>query len=324
MVFIPAEFDFAFLVVDDTDCARLPEIAEVYDVLYKNGLKTNKTIWVYPPRDEPKNFGDTLSDPNYLEWVKTLQNRGFEIGLHNVGSGSFNRDEILNGLELFKNTLGSYPEIHVNHSYNPDNIYSGEERFGRVFSAILKRLYPNYKGFQGNQPGSKHFWGDVHKKHIRFSRNVELPGLDIGKYVSQVPFLYKNKKEYSNYWYPVTFAPNPWMWNKMVNPKSIEKLKRNRGAAIVYTHFGYYHMEHGSIDPNFVKSVDYLGNQNGWYVTLSEFMDYQLKHINQEKLELSELKEFYLDFISLLTRFRYRHIQKLDDYHFKKHVGIEW
>lgn len=324
MVFIPAEFDFAFLVVDDTDCACLPEIAEVYDVLNQNGLKTNKTIWVYPPRDEPKNFGDTLSNPTYSQWVKTLQNRGFEIGLHNVGSGSFNRDEILNGLELFKSTLGSYPEIHVNHSYNPDNIYSGEERFGYVFSAILRRLYPNYNGFQGNQPGSKHFWGDVHKKYIKYSRNVELPGLDISKYVSQVPFLYENKKEYSNYWYPVTFAPNPWMWNKVVNPKSIEKLKRRRGAAIVYTHFGYYHMEHGYIDPDFVKSIDYLGKQNGWYVTLSEFMDYQLKHLNTENLELSTIREFYLDFISLLTRFRYRYIQKLDDYHFKKHVGIEW
>lgn len=324
MVFLPEKYDFAFLVVDDTDCARIPEICEVYEHLYQNGLRTNKTIWVYPPKDEPKNYGDSLSDPNYAQWVKMLNNQGFEIGLHNVGSGGFNREEILSGLEKFKEVLGNYPNIHVNHSYNPDNIYSGEQRFGRIFSRVLKILYPKYKGFQGNDRSSEYFWGDVHKDMIKYSRNVELPSLNLASHIGQVPFVYSNKKEFSNYWYPVTFAPNPWMWNKMVNQKSIDKLKKRRGAAIVYTHFGYYHLEHGKLDPGFKSSVEYLGKQNGWYVNLSEFLDYQLEHIGNNRLDLSETQEFYLDILTLYTRIKYRHFTKADDYHFKRHVGIDW
>lgn len=324
MIFIPEKYDFAFLIVDDTDCARLPEIAEVYDHLYENGLRTNKTIWVYPPRDEPKNYGDSLSNPAYAKWIKNLSNKGFEIGLHNIGSGKFSREEIIAGIERFKNILGFYPATHVNHSYNPDNIYSGEERFGRIFSRVLKILYPNYSGFQGNDTNSKYFWGDVHKEKIKYSRNVELPGLNASRYVKQIPFIYPNKKEYSNYWYPATFAPNPWIWNELVNTKSINILKKQRGVAIVYTHFGYYHLEHGRLDPGFKSSVDYLGKQNGWYVTISEFLDYQLQQINLDELELSEIQEFYLDIVTLYTRIKYRYWRKIDDFHFKVRVGLEW
>lgn len=324
MTFIPEKYDFAFLVIDDTDCAELPMIEEIYDLLFKNGLRTNKTVWVYPPRDYPKNFGDSLSNPKYASWVRNLQSKGFEIGLHNVGSGKFTRDEILLGLEKYKEILGDYPNIHVNHSYNADNIYSGEERFGRIFNRIISMLYPKYKGFKGSSPTSVHFWGDVHKERIKYSRNIELPTLDLNSYFNKIPFVYRKKQEYSNYWYPATFAPNPWLWNKKVNPRSIDRLRKNRGAAIVYTHFGYYHLEHGYLDPEFRASIDYLGKQNGWYVTLSEFLDYQLTMIGKKNLILSEIEEFYLDLLTLFTRFKYRHLQKLDDLHFKNKVGIDW
>lgn len=324
MIFLPEKYDFAFLVIDDTDCARLPQIAEVYDHLFQNGLRTNKTIWVYPPKDEPKNFGDSLSNPEYAQWVRELIHRGFEVGLHNVGSGQFTRQETLLGLEKYKEILGKYPNIHVNHSYNPENIYSGEERFGRIFSFILSVLYPKYKGFRGNDPSSHFFWGDVHKEKIKYSRNVELPGLNLKRFINCVPFTYQNKKEFSNYWYPVTFAPNPWIWNKMVNSKSIDRLRRQRGVAIVYTHFGYFHLERNELDKGFRTSVDYLGGQNGWFVTLSEFLDYQLENLDFGELELSAYREFFLDLVTLYTRIKYRYFVRADDYHFKRHVGIKW
>lgn len=324
MIYIPKEFDFAFIIVDDTDCAILPDIAEVYSLLAKNGIRSTKTVWSFPPKDEPKNYGGSLSDLDYSEWINNLSEKGFEIGLHNVGSGSFKRREIKQGLNRFHQVLGYNPKIHVNHSYNPDNIYSGDKRFGKFFQVLIRIIYPNYKGFDGENPRSAHFWGDLHKKYIKYSRNIELPSLDISKYFNQLPFIYKNKKKYSNYWYPVTFAPNPWMWNRLVNKKSIDKLEKNRGIAIVYTHFGYYHLESNEMDAKFVESINYIGKKNAWCVTISEFLDYQLSFTENENLELSNFKEFYLDFVSLLTRFKYRYIIKKDDYHFKRSVGIKW
>ena len=324
MIYIPEEYDFAFLVIDDTDCAQLPEIEEVYNLLYENGMRTNKTVWVFPPRDEPKNFGASLAEVEYVEWIKKLQLQGFEIGLHNVGSGNFNREEIISGLKIYEHFLGSRPKTHVNHSYNRDNIYSGGERFCPFFARILGVLYPDYKGFEGNDPKSEFFWGDIHKDTIKYSRNVELPSLNIADFVKSVPFVYKDKKQYSNFWYPATFCPNPLIWNKLVTNKAIEKLKKKRGAAIVYTHFGYYHLGNGQLDDGFKKSIEFMGNQNGWYVTLSEFLDYQIKFVGDSKMELTRAEEFYLDLVTLYTRIKYRYFQRLDDYHFKRRVGLKW
>lgn len=324
MFYIPEKYDFAFLIIDDTDCSTLPNIKEIYDLLFNNGLRTNKTIWVYPARDEPKNFGDSLSNERYKNWIKDLQKKGFEIGIHNVGSGDFKREEIISGLNIYNDILGGFPKIHVNHSYNKDNIYSGDERFSKFLRFLINIFYPNYTGFKGNDENSKYFWGDYHKKIIKYSRNFELPKLDLTNYFSRLPYVYRDKLKYSNYWYPVTFAPNPWLWKKIVSLKAIDELEKNNGIAIVYTHFGYYHFEHNKIDPYFVESIEHLGSKNGWYVTLSEFLDYQLKNIDQKKLEIGALKELYLDLISLITRVRYRYFQKIDDLHFKTKVGLKW
>ena len=36
-----------------------------------------------------------------------------------LGVVTLKRNEIINGLEDFKNLLGFYPKLHINHSYNP-------------------------------------------------------------------------------------------------------------------------------------------------------------------------------------------------------------
>ena len=102
----PDNKKFAFTIVDDTDNSTVDNIKQVYDYLYECDLKTTKTVWVYPSRNHFT--GDSLQDEDYLKFVKELINNGFEIGLHNVGSGKFNREEIIEGLEIFNNELGFY------------------------------------------------------------------------------------------------------------------------------------------------------------------------------------------------------------------------
>ncbi|NMA72702.1 MAG: hypothetical protein GX963_00760 [Bacteroidales bacterium] len=95
----PYDKKFAFTIVDDTDGGTVSNLKPIYDLLYESGIKTTKTVWVYPSRDKFK--GGSLLDNNYLEFIKQLEQRGFEIALHNVGSGSFTKKEIEKGLELF-------------------------------------------------------------------------------------------------------------------------------------------------------------------------------------------------------------------------------
>ena len=118
---------FAFTIVNDTDNSTVENVAPIYDLLHRLGLRTTKTTWVYPPRDSFT--GQSLADDHYRRFVLDLHDRGFEIALHNVGSGHFTREEILAGLDRYRDILGEYPRIHINHASNPDNLYLGGERF---------------------------------------------------------------------------------------------------------------------------------------------------------------------------------------------------
>ena len=115
---LPEGKKFIFTIIDDTDDAFHDKIKPIYDLLYKNGLKTTKTVWVYPVRDPKYSKGDSLSDLFYRDFILDIKNKGFEIALHNVGSGDYIRSEIIKGLDDFKKIIGNFPKLHINHSYN--------------------------------------------------------------------------------------------------------------------------------------------------------------------------------------------------------------
>jgi len=312
----------AFAIIDDTDDAELPEISEVYAHLIAAGLRTTKTVWVYPPRDLRYVRGDSLvGSADYTEFVRDLVQRGFEIGIHNVGSGGFTREETIEGIETFEKLLGFYPAIHVNHSYNKENIYSGDKRFGLPFRPVVRKLHSDYTGFEGDMPGSLYFWGDVHKKHIRWSRSLEVDRLNLLRLVN---FPYKDRKfsDYCNAFFPSTFCPNQDIFARMVTEENIRKLIDEGGAAIIYTHFGYYH-ERGTLDEAFVKACDMLAlhADDIWFAPVGEILDYLAQQNGIRQISL--WARLRLEFECLVTRFKYRYIVPLDDFHYKKSIGMK-
>lgn len=44
----PNNKKFAFTIIDDTDNGTVENTKPVYDFLYKKGIITTKTVWVYP------------------------------------------------------------------------------------------------------------------------------------------------------------------------------------------------------------------------------------------------------------------------------------
>ncbi|GLI51894.1 hypothetical protein TSYNTROOL_19800 [Tepidanaerobacter syntrophicus] len=123
----PDNKEFAFTIVDDTDNCTGDNIKPIYDFLYDHRILTTKTVWVYPPRNHFT--GDCLLDSDYLNFIIDIKSKGYKIGLHNVGSGEFNRENIKEGIDLFNEKIGFYPNLHINHSSNLDNIYWGNERY---------------------------------------------------------------------------------------------------------------------------------------------------------------------------------------------------
>ncbi len=313
---LPRNKKFVFTIIDDADDGTYSNTKPIYDFLYEKGLRITKTVWVYPPRDETSN-GDCLQSPEYLDFILNLKEKGFEIGLHNVGSGTYYREEILKGLEEYKNLLGAYPKIHINHSYNVDSIYGGYKRFSFPFNWVIKKFYPQYsKAFQGEIHGSPHFWGNEHKQTIKFSRNYEIDQLNTIKFNPKMPYIDPDKTRYANYWFSATFAPNQWLFNHLVTKKAIDRLEKEKGICILFTHLGYY-MQQGRIDPGFMEAINYISQKDGWFVPVSTVLDFLLETRSAD-LKITRLEKLKLEFLHLLTRLKYRRFIKLDDYAFKK------
>jgi hypothetical protein len=312
---------FKISIVDDTDDAVLENIKPVYDFLHSKGIRITKTVWVYPPRDR-QSSGDSLQRTEYLDFIRDLHQKGFEIALHNVGSGDYTREEIVKGLEEFKDKLGFYPKIHINHSYNKDSIYGGTKRFNWPFNKIVNALYPQYAGeFQGEIEGSPYFWGDLHKEMITYNRNHEFKNLNTLAVDPKTPYIDSRRSKYSNYWFSSSFAPNQLVFNHLLSKENVDKLVKDQGTAIVFTHFGYFYKD-GQLDPGFVEAIEYLVSQKGGtYLPVSELLDQRAEERRSKGKQpyptISLWYKFRLELIHLWTRVYYRKFNKIDDYAFK-------
>jgi hypothetical protein len=269
----PNNKKFAFTIIDDTDNSTFHQNKVIYDFLDSLGFKTTKTVWVYDSRDQFT--GVTLEDPQFCDYLLTLKKKGFELALHNVGSGLFYRDEIIKGLEVFKSKLGDYPNIHINHSSNADNIYWGYERFNGVFRKLFRLIYGESRIYNGSNPESLHFWGDIHKKYIKYTRNYVFQNINTLKMDKKTPYIDPRKLEYSNYWFSSSDADSKIEFCDLLSNKNIEKLEKQNGACLIYTHFatGFVN-EEGNLDNDFVETMIRLSKKNGYYANASQILDF--------------------------------------------------
>jgi hypothetical protein len=305
----PNNSKFAFSIFDDTDNSTIFNTRPVYDFLKKRGIITTKSIWVYPPRGSY--IGESLHDIDYVNWIRSLQNDGFEIGIHNVGDGEFTRKEIIEGFEVFKELLGSYPSIHTNHATNIDNLYSWEKRFEFPISTLYK-LYryfyfikrkKNIQKSYGEIFDSKYFWGDIAKNNIKYIRNLTFSNINTLKLDPLMPW-HDKKKSFANQWFSSSDGSNLGAFNNLLSTSSLDNLVQENGACIVYTHFasGFVNPD-GELDKEFQDRIIDLSSRGGWFVPVSTLLNYLAA--NNESTPPSyfyKLKLSYLWFLERLSR----------------------
>lgn len=278
----PKNKEFAFTIIDDTDNSNINNIKPIYDYLASKNIKTTKTVWVYPSRDTFT--GQTLQNKNYYKYIKLLKNKGFDIQLHNVGSGNFSRTEIIKGLNDFKQKLGRYPNMHINHCSNSDNLYWGYKRFGLFLRKTMQVLKGSKGRFYGDEINSNYFWGDIAKEKIKFIRNRVFNGINTLKYDPKMPFREK-RKIFSNYWFSSSDGHNLKQFNNLVTKSNIDQLKRDKGLCIVYTHFASGFLDHqGKLNEIFKENINYLSKQNGWFVPANEILEHLLSHKKKDNV----------------------------------------
>jgi hypothetical protein len=281
----PEGKDFAFTVFDDTDFSTLENVREVYSLLADYGFRTTKSVWLLRENKKIPIGGATCEDKDYLKWLCSLKEMGFEIAFHNAASHSSLRDKTIQAIERFRELFGYYPKCMSNHSQNEESLYWGNYRLTGLNEFIYNLFTFNRhkKRFRGHIEGDKYFWGDVCKEKIEYVRNFIFSDINTLKACPIMPY-HDPQRHYVNYWFASSEGPDVETFCRCVTEKNQDRLEEEGGACIMYTHFacGFYHK--GNINSRFESLVQRLSQKNGWFVPVSTLLDYLLRVKGQHNI----------------------------------------
>jgi hypothetical protein len=268
---------FAFTVIDDTDVATVQNVAPVYALMERLGMRATKTVWTMPCPEGSRDFSssETLDDSAYQSFVIELQRKGFEIASHGVTMESSTRDRIVAGIERFRNVLGVYPRVHANHALNRENLYWGAARVDSpILRALLRRLYgtpPDY--YQGHVEGSPYWWGDLCTRHISYVRNLTFADINLLRVNPSMPYQ-DHSRPLVRAWFSASDAEDVDEFCRLISPAHQDRLERERGVCIVATHFGKGFVRNGRVVDALRDRLESLAARPGWFPTVGELLDW--------------------------------------------------
>lgn len=304
MVF-PDNKRFAFSILDDTDDSTLKNAEPVYAYLRELGFRTTKTAWPLDCPEGSRHFfaAETLQDKAYLEFVHKLVSDGFELAFHGATMESSDRERTQRGLEFFKQEFGSYPKLFCNHGHNRESLYWGSKRFQSLLLRQLFRfrLTDAHDNYEGERDGSLFFWGDLCRQHIKYVRNFTFYRLNLLDVNPDMPYRLPNTP-YVNYWFSTADAPDVQAFNRLLSRERIDQLVSDGGVCIVSTHFGKGFVRDGTLNPETAKIFHYISTQPGWFVPVSEILDFLLAQHGQTA-ELGVLKRLLLEYRFVVDKF---------------------
>jgi hypothetical protein len=278
MVF-PGAKRFAFSILDDTDDSTLYNIKPAYDTLRELGFRTTKTVWPLHCPEGSRIFfaAETLQDKHYLDFVHEVADHGFEIAFHGATMESSLRTRTIQALEFLRQEFGNYPRLFCNHGQNQENMYWAHKRFRTPALQWLFRFLQreSSRSYTGEVQDSEYFWGDLCKKHISYVRNFTFNRVNVLAVNPGMPYRLPDTK-YVNYWFSTADAPDVDAFNRLLTDDRIDELERDGGVCIVSTHVGKGFVKNGKLNANTAKILDYLARKPGWFVPVTDVLDYLL------------------------------------------------
>jgi hypothetical protein len=305
----PNGAEFAFTILDDTDDSTLSNTKPVYDLLHELGVHTTKTVWALdttPENKGPYFYGQTLADPAYLDWIRELARNGFEIASHNATMGSSIREDSIKALDFIEQEVGQKVRLHCNHGQNKENLFWGYKRYN---SPLIRRLlelftkYYSYPSFEGENPSSPYYWGDIASNKLSYLRAFAFRQLN-GMHIPPGRPFSDSRKLTGPLFFNTTDAPTIGVFNKLVNPGSIDQLRKQNGWAIISTHIGKGFYWKNQLNKDFTNTMKYMASLPGWFVPVSEMLDF----LKQEtgSAELTGYERFKMESMQLIDRIKGR------------------
>lgn len=276
----PNGAEFAFSILDDTDDATTANAPPFYELLYRLGMRTTKTVWPLssPPEAQGIFFaGETLESAPYAAWVRTLQEQGFELAFHNASMASSIRDRSVRALERLRSEYDCSPRIHANHGQNRENLYWGAARYDLpvlrhlIGSALRSRPCDVY---EGEIPDSPYFWGDIAAEQFDFVRSFAFTSLDLSRF--PFPIVYHDpRKEFVRRWFITADAPDAQAFARLVTRAAVNRMRERCGFTIVSTHVGKQFVDkNGTVHPAVADALAYVASLKGWFPPVSTLLDH--------------------------------------------------
>jgi hypothetical protein len=296
---------FAFTVFDDTDLATVDNVAPVYALLKKHGFRTTKSVWPIRGERTPRFGGSTCEDAEYRQWLYSIKEDGFEIGLHNATYHSSERRVCMEAIEQFENYFGHPPFVHANHVGCADGIYWGGTRFtgmNKVFYTMLSRG-GKHKAYQGHVETSKYFWGDVCRNSVKYVRDFVFTEINTLKACPYMPY-HDDRRPYVNNWFGSAEGANVDLFNETIAEEHQDRLEEEGGACIMYTHFASGFYKDGMVNDRFEDLIARLGRKKGWFVPVHVLLDYLLTVRGSHSISVEERKQMERKFLWDRTKLR--------------------
>lgn len=299
---------FAFTILDDTDDATVENVRPVYDLLHELGMRTTKTVW---PLDCPEGSdlyfaGQTLEDAEYLVFVRELVDRGFELAFHGATMETSDRQRTLRGLRFLDEAIGAPLSIYCNHGQNGENLYWGAHRYRTALLRIPLRAAERIARrprFDGHDPRSPRFWGDVCRERFRFVRGFTFPELDCGAIPPHGPYRLPSTP-WVDHWFTTADAPDAPAFRRLVTPSAVRRLAADHGVCILSTHLGKRFVRNGIVDPAVDDALRHIASLDGWFVPASVILEHQLAARGTGRI--SPISRWRLEMRHLATRVRTR------------------
>lgn len=266
---------FAFTVFDDPDSQPLEESRIIYDFLHDIGLRTTMGIWPSGPYREGTSRSESCANPAYREHVMAVRERGFEIGFHGAALRSSEREQTRAALESFREYFGSWPSAMANHFDNAEAIYWGPARLGGLPRLIYKAATGKSRSGQyfGEIEGSKWFWGDLCRSHIRYCRGFVFREMNTFRVCPEMPY-FDAQRPFVNAWYAGSEGADAGKYLKTISEVNQDRLEEEGGACIMYTHFGKGFVQDGRLNPRFRQLMERLSRRKGWFVPVTTLLDH--------------------------------------------------
>ena len=307
----PAGRTFAFTILDDTDDATVENVKPIYDLLHELGYRTTKTVWPVDCPEGSRLFfaAETLADTAYLEFVRDLERRGFEIAFHGATMESSLRERTQRGLAVLRDELGVEPRLHCNHGQNLENLYWGADRYRTPGLSLALRLYGRMKGkprYRGDREGTPWFWGDICRDRFDYVRSFAFGTLNTGSLPVHGPYRVRSTR-YVKTWFTTSDAPDLRGFNRLVTRSSIEALHAAGGYSILSTHLGKGFVKNGRVDAQVEDSLRYMAELPGWFVPASELLDHLAA--TRSVPTLSTWRQARLEAAHIVDRIRMRRVR---------------